>query len=67
MPFKIKTEEASTAIQAGLKKRKAEIHFPKKFTLIMKFLSWLPYWFNGFHEDGVKSGLRVKDAIEGLS
>ncbi len=22
------------------------------------------YWFNGFHEDGVKSGLRVKDAIE---
>lgn len=25
------------------------------------------YWFNGFHEDGVKSGLRVKNAIEGLS
>lgn len=22
------------------------------------------YWFNGFHEDGVKSGLRVKNAIE---
>ncbi len=22
------------------------------------------YWFNGFHEDGVKSGLKVKNAIE---
>ncbi len=22
------------------------------------------YWFNGFHEDGVKSGLRVKNGIE---
>jgi len=22
------------------------------------------YWFNGFHEDGVKSGLRVKNTIE---
>lgn len=42
MPCRITTEEASEAIQAGLKKRKAEIHFPKKFTLIMKLLSWLP-------------------------
>ncbi len=25
------------------------------------------YWFNGFHEDGVKSGLRVKKAIEEVS
>ena len=24
------------------------------------------YWFNGFHEDGVKSGLRVKNAIEDM-
>jgi predicted NAD/FAD-binding protein len=24
------------------------------------------YWFNGFHEDGVKSGLRVRDMIEGM-
>ena len=24
------------------------------------------YWFNGFHEDGVKSGLRVKETIEGM-
>jgi predicted NAD/FAD-binding protein len=24
------------------------------------------YWFNGFHEDGVKSGLRVSSALEGI-
>lgn len=24
------------------------------------------YWFNGFHEDGVKSGLRVKQTIEAM-
>lgn len=42
MPFRITTEEASSAIQRGLKKRKSEIHFPKKFTYMMKFLSWLP-------------------------
>lgn len=48
MPFRITTEEASTAIQAGLKKRKAEIHFPKKFTYVMKLMSWLPtpFWTN---------------------
>ena len=48
MPFRVTTEEASRAIQAGLKKRKAEIHFPKKFTIIMKFMSWLPtpIWTN---------------------
>lgn len=42
MPFRITTKEASAAIQGGLKKRKAEIHFPKKFTYVMKLLSWLP-------------------------
>ena len=42
MPFRITTEEASTAIRDGLKKRKSEIHFPKKFTLMMKLFSWLP-------------------------
>lgn len=48
MPFRITTEEASKAIQAGLKRRKTEIHFPKKFTLIMKLMSWLPtpIWTN---------------------
>jgi len=42
MPFRVSTEEASTAIRDGLKKGKSEIHFPKRFTLIMKLLSWLP-------------------------
>ncbi len=42
MPFRVSTKEASTAIRDGLKKGKSEIHFPKRFTLIMKLLSWLP-------------------------
>jgi len=42
MPFRVSTKEASTAIRKGLKKGKSEIHFPKRFTFIMKFLSWLP-------------------------
>lgn len=42
MPFRITTQEASTAIRDGLKKGKSEIHFPKKFTYMMKLLSWLP-------------------------
>ena len=42
MPFRVSTEEASTAIREGLKKGKSEIHFPKKITFIMKLLSWLP-------------------------
>jgi short-subunit dehydrogenase len=42
MPFRVSTKKASTAIRDGLKKGKSEIHFPKRFTLIMKLLSWLP-------------------------
>ncbi len=42
MPFRVSTKEASKAIRDGLKKGKSEIHFPKRFTLIMKLLSWLP-------------------------
>ena len=42
MPFRVSTQEASTVIRHGLKKGKSEIHFPKKFTIIMKLLSWLP-------------------------
>ncbi|WP_163340494.1 SDR family NAD(P)-dependent oxidoreductase [Desulfopila sp. IMCC35008] len=42
MPFRITAEEASKAIQDGIRKRKAEIHFPKKFTLMLKLFSWLP-------------------------
>ena len=42
MPFRVSTKEASTAIWEGLKKGKAEIHFPKRFTLFIKLLSLLP-------------------------
>lgn len=48
MPFRITTKEARAAIQVGLKKRKAEIHVPKKFTYVMKLMPWLPtpIWSN---------------------
>ena len=42
MPFRITTREASSAIREGLRKRKPEIHFPKKFTVWLKLLAWLP-------------------------
>lgn len=42
MPFRITPEEASVYIRKGLARKKAEIHFPKRFTLILKCLSYLP-------------------------
>ncbi len=42
MPLRVSTKEASDAIRKGIKKRKAEIHFPKKFTYILKALSLIP-------------------------
>lgn len=42
MPFRITVEEASDYIRQGLLKKRAEIHFPKRFTYILKFLSLLP-------------------------
>mgnify|MGYP002633186546 CR=1 FL=1 len=42
MPFRISVEEASSYIRQGLLKKKAEIHFPKRFTYILKLLSLLP-------------------------
>jgi len=42
MPMIIEAEDAAKAIAKGLKGRAFEIHFPKKFTLIMKFLRLLP-------------------------
>jgi NADP-dependent 3-hydroxy acid dehydrogenase YdfG len=42
MPFRITTDEASMAIRKGLKKKKAQIHFPKRFTTLLKILSFLP-------------------------
>ncbi len=42
MPMMVSPEEASLAIRQGLEKRKAEVHFPKKFSYILKFLATLP-------------------------
>ena len=43
MPFLIEPEQAAQAIAKGLKRRSFEIHFPKRFTLMVKFLRLLPY------------------------
>ena len=42
MPMQISAEEAAKQIANGLQKRVFDIHFPKKFTLILKTLSLLP-------------------------
>ncbi len=42
MPMRISVEKASDYIVKGLEKQTYEIHFPKRFTYIMKFLSLLP-------------------------
>ena len=42
MPFRIDVEEASVRIRKGLARKRAEIHFPKRFTYVLKFLSLLP-------------------------
>lgn len=44
MPFLITTEQASESIRRGIAKKQAEIHFPKKFTFILKAASLLPRW-----------------------
>lgn len=42
MPFRVTADQASRAIRQGIEKRKTEIHFPKRFTYILKTLSLLP-------------------------
>lgn len=42
MPMMVSPEYAAQAIAEGLLKRGFEIHFPKKFTLLMKLLRILP-------------------------
>lgn len=42
MPMMMDAQDAATAIADGLQGRAFEIHFPKKFTLFMKFLRLLP-------------------------
>jgi short-subunit dehydrogenase len=43
MPFLISPDEAANCIFEGLMAKKFEIHFPKKFTIILKILRILPY------------------------
>lgn len=43
MPMMIEAEAAASAIADGLLKRHFEIHFPKRFTFIMKIIRMLPY------------------------
>lgn len=43
MPMIITSEEAAWEIAEGLQGKKFEIHFPKKFTLLMKIIELLPY------------------------
>lgn len=43
MPMIITPEKAAKAIAKGLQSRGFEIHFPKRFTLMLKFLRMLPY------------------------
>lgn len=42
MPMMIEADEAAKALAKGMRARAFEIHFPKKFTFIMKFLRILP-------------------------
>ena len=44
MPMIIEADEAAEAIADGLIGNSFEIHFPKKFTYIMKVLKVLPHW-----------------------
>lgn len=43
MPFIITAHKAAQEIINGMKSNKFEIHFPKRFTFILKFLTILPY------------------------
>ncbi|MBX2884738.1 MAG: SDR family NAD(P)-dependent oxidoreductase [Granulosicoccus sp.] len=43
MPFIIEPDAAATHIVKGLSENRFEIHFPKRFTLIMKLFGILPY------------------------
>ncbi len=45
MPMMIEVDEAANAIVKGLVSKSFEIHFPKKFTLLLKLLRLLPYYW----------------------
>lgn len=43
MPALLTAEDAAEAVLRGMRGRRFEIHFPRRFTLAMKFLRLLPY------------------------
>ncbi|QRM55326.1 SDR family NAD(P)-dependent oxidoreductase [Sinorhizobium sp. BG8] len=43
MPAMVSAETAADQIAAGLKSRRFEISFPKRFTFMLKAMGWLPY------------------------
>ena len=43
MPFIITKKEAADRIYRGINSNKFEIHFPRRFSLLVKFLKILPY------------------------
>lgn len=43
MPAMLEPEDAARRILKGLQSRRFEIHFPKRFTLVLKLLRLLPY------------------------
>lgn len=43
MPALLTPQAAARAIRRGLAAGRFEIHFPRRFTLALKFLRWLPY------------------------
>ena len=45
MPFLISSKQASDYIYQGLERKDFEIHFPKRFTFLMKILKILPNIF----------------------
>ena len=42
MPMAVSAEKAANYIYKGVKKRRKEVHFPHRFTFILKFLRMLP-------------------------
>lgn len=44
MPALISAEEAAAQTLRGLERGRFEIHYPRRFTLVMKLLRALPYW-----------------------
>ena len=46
MPFMIEPEQAAKEIARGLLSSRFEIHFPKKMTLLLKIVRFLPYWIS---------------------